>query len=217
MVPPLAFLPLAEESELMGPLTRLVLEEALRQCATWRTGGRHLTVSVNTAPANLLEPGFVDTVEQLLELNRLDPDALVLEITETAPIADLERAKHTIERLRTLGVVVSVDDFGAGFTSLAYLGSLAVGELKLDRSFITELTTAQAGRDVTLVRSTIELAHSLGLRVVAEGVEDAEALELLASLGCDLAQGYLISKPKPASELDLRAAEPAPRLTHSVI
>jgi diguanylate cyclase (GGDEF)-like protein len=208
MVPPLAFLPLAEESQLMGPLTRLVLEDALGQCAAWRAEGRDLTVSVNTSPANLLEPEFVHMVEQLLEQNRLGPDALVLEVTETAPIADLERAKQTIERLRTLGVVVSVDDFGAGFTSLAYLGSLAVGELKLDRSFITELTTAQAGRDVTLVRSTIELAHSLGLRVVAEGVEDEEALELLASLGCDLAQGYLISKPKPASELNLPAADP---------
>jgi EAL domain-containing protein (putative c-di-GMP-specific phosphodiesterase class I) len=148
-------------------------------------------------------------VEQLLEQNRLGADALVLEVTETAPIADLEQAKDTIERLRTLGVVVSVDDFGAGFTSLAYLGSLAVGELKLDRSFITELTKAQAGRDVTLVRSTIDLAHSLGLRVVAEGVEDEEALELLAGLGCDLAQGYLISKPKPASELVLPRAAPA--------
>jgi diguanylate cyclase (GGDEF)-like protein len=209
LVPPLAFLPLAEESGLMGPLTRLVLEDALEQCAAWRTDGRNLTVSVNISPTNLLEAGFVDLVEQLLEQNRLGPDALVLEVTETAPIADLERAKYTIESLRTLGVVVSVDDFGAGFTSLAYLGSLAVGELKLDRSFITELTKVRAGRDVTLVRSTIDLAHSLGLRVVAEGVEDEEALELLASLGCDLAQGYLISKPKPASELVLPAADPA--------
>jgi diguanylate cyclase (GGDEF)-like protein len=209
LVAPLAFLPLAEESGLMGPLTRLVLDDALEQCAAWRAEGRDLTVAVNTSPTNLLEPGFVDMVEQLLEQNRLGADALVLEVTETAPIADLEQAKDTIERLRTLGVVVSVDDFGAGFTSLAYLGSLAVGELKLDRSFITELTKAQAGRDVTLVRSTIDLAHSLGLRVVAEGVEDEEALELLAGLGCDLAQGYLISKPKPASELVLPRAAPA--------
>src|ERR1700683_4465440 len=107
--------------------------------------------------------------------------------------------------MRDFGVIVSVDDFGAGFPSLAYLGSLAVGELKLDRSFITELATASAGRDVALVRSTIELAHSLGLRVVAEGVEDSGSLDLLIELGCDLAQGYLISRPKPAPELDLAA------------
>jgi EAL domain-containing protein (putative c-di-GMP-specific phosphodiesterase class I) len=142
-------------------------------------------------------------VEQLLEQNLLPAEALVLEITETAPIADLDRAREAIEQLRTLGVIVSVDDFGAGFTSLAYLGSLAVGELKLDRSFIADLTKTRATRDVTLVRSTIGLAHSLGLRVVAEGVEDAEALDLLASLGCDLAQGYLIGRPTPASELVL--------------
>jgi diguanylate cyclase (GGDEF)-like protein len=201
MVSPLAFLPLAEESELMGPLTKLVLEDALGQCSSWRAQGHRLAVSVNISPTNLLEPDFINTVDQLLELNRLPAEALVLEVTETSPIADLDRARDAIDQLRTLGVVVSVDDFGAGFTSLAYLGSLAVGELKLDRSFIAELTKAGASRDVTLVRSTIDLAHSLGLRVVAEGVEDGEALDLLAGLGCDLAQGYLISKPKPASEL----------------
>ncbi len=205
-VPPLAFLALAEESDLMGPLTKLVLEEALAQCVRWRAERHRLTVSVNVSPTNLLDPDFVDMVAELLAQSQVPAEALVLEVTETSPIDDLDRAKHAIERLRALGVVVSVDDFGAGFTSLAYLGSLAVGELKLDRSFISELTKAQAGRDVTLVRSTIELAHSLGLRVVAEGVEDAESLDLLAGLGCDLAQGYLISKPKPAAELVLPVA-----------
>jgi EAL domain-containing protein (putative c-di-GMP-specific phosphodiesterase class I) len=145
---------------------------------------------------------FTATVERLLERNGLLPQAIVLEITETSAIADLDRSKAVIEELRDLGVTVSVDDFGAGFTSLAYLGSLAVGELKLDRSFVTELATASAGRDVALVQSTIELAHSLGLRVVAEGVEDIATLELLISFGCDLAQGYLISRPQPAVDVD---------------
>jgi diguanylate cyclase (GGDEF)-like protein len=204
-VPPPAFLTLAEESDLMGPLTEMVLGDALAQCAAWRTAGESVTVSVNVSPTNLLDPDFIAMVKRALHRNGLPPQALVLEITETSAISDLDRSKAIIEELHNFGVIVSVDDFGAGFTSLAYLGSLAVGELKLDRSFITELATAVGGRDVALVQSTIELAHSLGLRVVAEGVEDVETLDLLRNLGCDLAQGYLISKPKPADRLDLRA------------
>jgi EAL domain-containing protein (putative c-di-GMP-specific phosphodiesterase class I) len=118
-------------------------------------------------------------------------------------MADFERCKDAIEALGGLGLVVSVDDFGAGFTSLAYLSRLAVGELKLDRSFINELASSGDDRNLALVRSTIDLAHALGLRVVAEGVEDEASLELLGELACDLAQGYLISRPKPASELTL--------------
>src|SRR5579875_3229185 len=209
-VPPPAFLPLAEESDLMGPLTELVLDEATRQCAAWRAAGHALTVSVNVSPTNLVDPRFTATVKRTLERNGLPPEGLVLEVTETSAISNLERSKAVIEEMRAFGVTVSVDDFGAGFTSLAYLGSLAVGELKLDRSFVTELATAAAGRDVAIVQSTLELAHSLGLRVVAEGGEDIASLELLRDLGCDLAQGYLISRPKPASELDL--SSPTPRL-----
>ncbi len=201
-VPPPAFIPLAEESGLMDQLTEMVLEDAMAQCAAWRADGQSLTVSVNVSPTNLVGPDFSSMVKRSLEHNQLPPEALVLEVTETSAISDLDRSKAAIEEMRDLGVIVSVDDFGAGFTSLAYLGSLAVGELKLDRSFITELATASAGRDVAIVQSTIELAHSLGLRVVAEGVEDAATLELLTSFGCDLAQGYLISKPMPAGDLD---------------
>ena len=109
-----------------------------------------------------------------------------------------------IEDLRDLGIIVSIDDFGAGFTSLAYLSNLAVRELKLDRAFITGLTEGTGLRDLDLVRSTIELGHAMGLRIVAEGIEDAETLELLADFGCDLAQGYCISRPKPASEFSFR-------------
>jgi diguanylate cyclase (GGDEF)-like protein len=212
-VPPPAFLPLAEESELMGPLTEMVMADAMSQCAAWRAGGQSVTVSVNISPTNLVEPGFTAMVRRSLERNGLPPQVLVLEITETSAISDLDLSKAVIEEMQEFGVIVSVDDFGAGFTSLAYLGSLAVGELKLDRSFITELATASAGRDVALVQSTIELAHSLGLRVVAEGVEDVATLDLLRNLGCDLAQGYLISKPKQAEDVDFRVTTHLPAVS----
>jgi len=128
------------------------------------------------------------------------PDALVLEITETTLVEDFEHCQQVLARLAKLAVEVSIDDFGAGFTSLTYLSALTVDELKLDRSFITPLS-ARGAREVELVRATIALGHALGLRVVAEGIEDAETLQLLAELGCDLAQGYFISMPQPAEQL----------------
>jgi diguanylate cyclase len=202
-IPPLEFIALAEDAGLMGALTALVLDEAIFQCATWRSAGNNLTVSVNISASDLLNPDFPELVARLLAGYGLGPDALVLEMTETTAIADFERSQQAIQKLHDLGLVVSVDDFGAGFTSLAYLGSLAVGELKLDRSFITRLSETQSGRDVALVRATVELAHALGLRVVAEGVEDEVCLGLLTGLSCDLVQGYVISKPKPAADLEL--------------
>jgi diguanylate cyclase len=201
-IPPLEFIALAEDAGLMRGLTALVLDEALFQCATWRSGGKNLTVAVNISASDLLNPEFPDLVARLLAGYGLGPEVLVLEMTETTAIADFERCQHAIQRLHDLGLIVSVDDFGAGFTSLAYLGSLAVGELKLDRSFITRLSETSESRDLALVRATVELAHALGLRVVAEGVEDDQCLGLLSGLQCDLVQGYVISKPKPAAELE---------------
>jgi EAL domain-containing protein (putative c-di-GMP-specific phosphodiesterase class I) len=134
--------------------------------------------------------------------------ALILEITETTIIRDFDACKLVIAQLRDLGLGVSIDDFGAGFTSLAYLGSLAVSELKLDRTFLARLGTGDKGRNLELVRATIALGHKLKMRVVAEGIEDPDALDLLASIGCDLAQGYFISRPMPAKDLVL----PAPRV-----
>ncbi len=204
-IPPLKFLPLAEQAGLMGTLTRWVLEQSLKQCASWRAGGSPAVISVNISPSNLLEADFTKLVKDLLARNSLPAQALVLEITETSIITDFERAKVVIDELHELGVVVSVDDFGTGFTSLAYLSSLAVRELKLDRTF----TTHVAQRDRQLVRSTIELGHALGLRVVAEGVEDAETLALLTELGCDVCQGYFIGMPEPPLD---DASEPAETL-----
>lgn len=204
MIPPLSFLPLAEQADLMGPLTAFVLTQALGQCAAWRATGLRMSVSVNVCSTTLLDGGFTDSVKNLLEHHQLSGDALVLEITETTIITEFQRSRLAIQTLRDLGLVVSIDDFGAGFTSLAHLSNLAVGELKLDRTFITPLATREnpSGRD--LVRATIELGHALRLRVVAEGIEDQATLDLLSDLGCDLAQGYFIATPKPAHKLAFR-------------
>jgi diguanylate cyclase (GGDEF)-like protein len=201
-VAPLDFLPLAEEAGLMRPITTFVLEEALAQCAAWRTAGSNLTVAINVSATNMLDVDFVALVREQLLRHRLPAEALVLEITETTLISDLDHCGAVIDDLRELGCTVSIDDFGAGFTSLASLGKLAVGEVKLDRSFLTTLNRQPNSR--ALVQATIELAHALGLHVVAEGVEEADTLNTLMNLGCDLAQGYYIGRPAAAAELTLR-------------
>ena len=210
LVPPLKFLPLAEDAGLMQALTKWVLGEALTQCAAWRSTGTHLAVSVNVSTSNLLDEGFTELAMELLAQRGLPPEALVIEITETSIITDFNRSKQVIEGLKDLGIVVSIDDFGAGFTSLAYLSSLAVGELKLDRTFIADLGAEGKERDLELVRATIQLGHDMKLRVVAEGIEDVATLELLSELGCDLAQGYFISRPMPADQLAFRSSAIVP-------
>lgn len=208
LVPPDQFIPLAEETGLMQRVTEWVLETALAQCAVWRSTGKEFSVAVNVSPSNLLEPRFVDTVKERLRHHLLPASALVIELTETNVIEGFEICQRVIEELRDSGIIVSIDDFGAGVTSLVYLRDLAVQELKLDRSFITRLTDGAPHRDLDVVRSTIELGHSLGLRIVAEGIEDEETLNLMAEYGCDIAQGYCISRPKPAEELAFRRASP---------
>jgi len=209
IVPPLEFLPLAEEADLMGSITALVLGQALGQCAQWAQSGRPVTVSVNISATNLLDPRFTELVGDMLEANAVPAQSLVLEITETSVISDFERSRQVIQELWDLGVVVSIDDFGAGFTSLAHLSSLAVKELKLDRSFISGLAGAEGGRNLDLVRATIDLGHALGLRIVAEGIEDQQTLDLLAELGCDVGQGYFIDIPKPAAAVSFFSARSA--------
>lgn len=211
-VPPTKFLPLAEEAGLMPALTSIVLDDALRQCAIWREAGHNHAVSVNVSPKNLLDPGLIDLVERLLARHTVPAKALVLEVTETTAIENFERVKLVIDGLRYLGILVSIDDFGAGFTSLAHLAGLAVEELKLDGSFITGLAKAKGERDVELVRAIIELGHSMGLRVVAEAIEDKATLQLLSDLGCDRGQGFFIGRPVPADELSLRAASVVPSI-----
>ena len=200
------FLPFAEDAGLMSQITRLVLADAAAQCARWRGAGLEMSVSVNVSVAVLLEAGFVSLVQRSLLTHRLPPSAIIVEITETSVISDFERAQRVIQELADFGVGVSIDDFGAGFTSLAHLSGLAVTELKLDRSFIVKLTESGTQRDRDLVRATIELGHALDLSIVAEGIEDQQTYDLLAELGCDLGQGYLMCRPAPADQLTLRSA-----------
>ena len=206
LIPPLDFIPLAEEAGLMQSLTALVLERAVAQCAAWRAAGQPLTISVNVSATNLLDAGFSGFVIDTLAQHDVMPSSLILEITETTIIRDFELCKQVITKLRALGLGVSIDDFGAGVTSLAYLGSLAASELKLDRSFLSQLATGDTERNLALVRATIALGHKLNMRVVAEGIEDVEALNLIAAIGCDLAQGYYISQPMPAKDFNTHAA-----------
>ena len=208
LIPPLEFLPLAEEAGLMGPLTRLVLDQALAQCAVWRAAGSRVAMSVNVSSSNLLDPGFIDVVKATLRRHRVPASALILEMTETTIIRDFAACQSVIEELRSLGMGVSIDDFGSGFTSLAYLGSLPITELKLDRTFIGGLSATGREQDLKLVRATIELGHALGLVVVAEGIETLATLELLALLGCDRAQGYFTGRPVPAPDFEVAATVP---------
>ena len=205
-VPPDHFIPPAEETGLIRQVTRYVLGEATAQCARWWAEGHAIAVAVNISARDLLDVELPDEVSRALERSGLPPTALVLEITETAVMADFDRAASVIRRLSEAGVVVSIDDFGTGFSSLAYLSSLSVGELKLDRMFTSRLVSEVGdGRDHAIVRSAVELGHSLGLRVVAEGVEQPELVDVLLGLGCDLAQVYAIAMPQPASAIDLGA------------
>jgi diguanylate cyclase (GGDEF)-like protein len=201
MVPPLTFLPLAEEAGMMPSITAWVLDEALRQCAAWRGAGHDLVMSVNITVSNLLDASFTDTVGEALARHRLPASALTVEVTETTIIGDFDNCSKTINQLRGLGAEVSIDDFGAGFTSLAHLGNLAVSELKLDRTFTAGLAGINPICGQTLLGATVELGHALGLRVVAEGVEDAHTMAVLRALGCDLAQGFFIGRPVPAEDL----------------
>ena len=213
LIAPGKFLSLAQEAGMMDQLTHWVLSEALAQCARWRATGHDLRVSVNISASDLIDPELPQTVARLLAATNLDPQALLLEITETSIIDDFARAQHAVGRLAALGVQISIDDFGSGFTSLAYVSDLRVAELKLDRRFISPLSGSVRTREAELVRALAELGHALGLQVVAEGIEDPTALGLLHELGCDLAQGYAISRPVPAAELDLTpqsVTEPQP-------
>jgi diguanylate cyclase (GGDEF)-like protein len=190
---PIEFIGLAEQTGLIRPLTRSVLERALTQARAWRDRGLDVSVAVNLSPRALSDPHLADQVAAQLAAARLGADALVLEITEGTLIHDPVRAMETIQALHDMGVELSIDDFGTGYSSLAYLKRLPIDELKVDRSFVANLVTDSS--DAVIVRSTIELAHNLGLRTVAEGVEDAATLEHLADLGCDLVQGYHLSRP----------------------
>jgi diguanylate cyclase (GGDEF)-like protein len=199
MIAPLEFISLIEQTALVGPVTLRVIDLALRQLSTWRASGLELAVAVNLSARNLHEPELATQIEALLRSHAVPAAALTVEVTESAAMADPDAAVAVLEALRTLGVGVSIDDFGSGHASIAYLARLPASELKIDRSFVSRM--CESPRDAAIVRTTIDLARHLELRVVAEGIETAAVCERLAAMGCDTGQGYLISRPAPAEEL----------------
>ena len=197
-VSPEDFVPVAEETGLIKQVTDHVLQVAVSHLQRLRGGGHHLSLAVNLSTHDLLDELLPDRVMRQLERHDVDPTLLTLEITESSLLIDAPRARQTIERLNRHGIRLSVDDFGTGYSSLSYLRHLPVSELKIDRSFITQLLFDE--QDEVIVRSIIELGHNLGMQVVAEGVETDEVLSLLHTFSCDLAQGYGICRPVPLDQ-----------------
>jgi diguanylate cyclase (GGDEF)-like protein len=198
-LPPGDFIALAERTGLIRPLTLEVLRQAARQCHAWNQGGLEVTVAVNLSIANLLDDHLVDDVARVLSDEHLPADRLVLEITEGTVMSDPRRTIAMLGRLAGMGIALSIDDFGTGHASLTRLRRLPVSELKIDQSFVQHLAVDDG--DAQVVRSTIDLAHGLGLRVVAEGVEDGKALALLRAYNCDLVQGFHLGHPVPPDML----------------
>jgi diguanylate cyclase (GGDEF)-like protein len=199
LLPPSEFVPMAEQTGQIRPLTLFVLDEAAGQAREWASVGLELGVAVNLAMANLIDSQLPDDVAAVLAKHKLPPSRLILEITENVVMADPARTLAILERLRSLGVGLSLDDFGTGHSSLAYLRQLQVDELKIDRSFVTDMV--RDGQNAAIVRSTIELAHAVGVRIVAEGVEDADTLFELKAMGADEVQGFYLSPAVPAAEI----------------
>ncbi len=199
MVPPGVFIPIAEENGLMKPITLWVVDEALRQAAIWRRQGIALTISVNISVQNLHDARLTDDIAALLNKHEAGADWLRLEITESAVMEGPESALLRLTGLADMGLELSMDDYGTGYSSLTYLKRMPLTELKIDRSFVQNITADQ--KDALIVGSTIELGHSLGLRVVAEGVEREEDWIGLQMLGCDVAQGFFLGRPMPPEGL----------------
>jgi diguanylate cyclase len=193
LIYPDEFIGAVEHTGLISPLTRYLLDTAITQARAWSVAGRPLPISVNLSAHNLLDDQLPDQIAALLVTHGVPAELLVLEVTESAIMTNPDRARRLLQRLHELGVRISIDDFGAGYTSLGQLKALPVSELKIDRSFIT--TIADDVDDQHIVGSIIDLGHNLGLTVVAEGVETPQALAALAGLGCDVAQGYYYSRP----------------------
>ncbi len=207
MLPPARFVPLAERTRLIEPLSLYVLRTAAVQARAWADAGRPLPIAVNISAINLGDGEFVGHVERILTDAGVSPDLIELEVTETALMRDPECAEAVIRALSNLGVRVSIDDFGTGYSSMAYLRKLTVARIKIDKSFVMDMGVNR--NDGVIVRSIIDLGHSLGLKVVGEGVETADAMAVLASLGCDYAQGYHLARPMDAEAFDAwRQANP---------
>jgi diguanylate cyclase (GGDEF)-like protein len=199
LIPPDQFIALAERSGFIKSLTAWGLEAALTQSRSWSEGGTAVPISVNLSARTLHDETFPDRVKEVLESRKVAPAQLELEITESVIMVDPSRALTILTRLNRMGISLSIDDFGTGYSSLSYLKKLPVNAVKIDKSFIINMTDDT--NDAQIVRSTIDLAHNLGLKVIAEGVETREAWDQLLALGCDEAQGYYMSRPLPAPEM----------------
>jgi EAL domain-containing protein (putative c-di-GMP-specific phosphodiesterase class I) len=198
LIPPTDFVPVAEHTGLIRPLTSYVLATAIEQAATWRSRGLDLVMAVNLSARSLHDGAIVRDVSDGLARHELPSSRLQLEITESSIMADPIRARRILDQVHEMGVCISIDDFGTGYSSLSYLQQLPVSEIKIDRSFVTNLVDNPA--DQVIVRSTIELARNLGLVSTAEGVESAQTVEWLRDVGCEQAQGFHIARPMPAHE-----------------
>ncbi|MDQ4145037.1 MAG: EAL domain-containing protein [Actinomycetota bacterium] len=198
-VSPDVFIPLAEHTDLIHPLTMFVLKKALNQAREWHITGYDLKVAVNLSSHNLLDADLAARVSKMLHTARVPASALEFEITETSIIADPVRARDVLVELHQLGISVALDDFGTGYTSLSYLTRLPLDTIKIDRSFVMNMLTD--AKDAAIVQSTIDLAKHLGISVVAEGVEDEATWNQLALLRCDIAQGYCLARPMPSTDL----------------
>jgi EAL domain-containing protein (putative c-di-GMP-specific phosphodiesterase class I) len=218
LVPPASFIPLAEQTGLIVPLTEWVLDEAVRNCAAWMAAGHETFVAVNVSAKSFARSArLVEVVRAVLDRHHLPASRLGIEITETDAMSDPAQTAAALNALKAIGVKTAVDDFGTGYSSLGYLNQLPLDAVKIDRSFVQRFLN-DAGT-ATIVRAAIDLSHALGLEVVAEGVEDRAMLNRLAHMGCDRAQGYLFAKPMRAGEVlpwlaeHRRTVAPAPERT----
>jgi diguanylate cyclase len=199
LLPPDDFIHLAEHTGLINSLSMWAIGAGLRQSHALQEAGLQIPVAVNLSVLNLLDPHLPDRIEYLLDHWQADPRLLMIEITESAIMANVEQSLTILNRLRAMGLRLAIDDFGTGYSALSYLRRLPVDEIKIDQSFVKDM--ARDENDAAIVRSVIELGHSLGLQVIAEGVEDQATCELLQRLGCDVAQGYYICRPMAATDL----------------
>lgn len=193
------FIPLAELGEIINPLTFWVINQAITDRQKWCAQDWHFDVAVNVSVRNIQDINIIDKINELIETNGMQHKHLELELTESAIMTDPVRAQETLQKINDLGIRISIDDYGTGYSSLAYLKKLPIDKLKIDKSFVFEMINND--NDALIVRSTIKLAHNLNLKVIAEGVEDQDSLDLLEIIGCDYAQGYYISKPIPADDI----------------
>jgi diguanylate cyclase (GGDEF)-like protein len=204
LLSPGQFLPAAETTGLIAPLTHEVIRQALTAVGRWRAAGLDISVAINVSARQVANLDLPDQIEAALAHHGLPGDVLIVEMTESCLMGDQLRSRTVLNRLRAAGIGLSVDDFGTGYSSFTHLRDLPVSEIKIDRSFVTDAAASPA--NAAIVKSTVELAHNLGLTVVAEGVESPPCLEMLTAIGCDLVQGYLFARPMPADDLVTWAA-----------